>query len=167
MQTKYVVCPVCHAKTEVANPTNEPSILVTCSNPECQAKMRVTFDTGETQLASPKSKKNALGSLMCLHQEYPLRLGTNTVGRKSPTSDADIQIDVNDHTMSRVHLTLEAVQLQNGRIKVIAGDARPKAQAREKPLIYEDEPLFYEDRVVLANGDVMVLGKTKVKYIQE
>lgn len=165
MEPKIVVCPVCHKKLEVTNTKNEPVMLITCPNPECQAKMRVTFDTGETILASSKTSKNETGCLKCGRGSYPLRIGTNKVGRKSPTSEADIQIETDDHSMSRLHMEVEVVQLKSGRIKVIASDARKASLSEAKPIFHEDVPLENADKVVLVNGDVLTLGDTKVKYV--
>lgn len=170
MIVKKLKCPKCNGVLEVKNPNDEETLLITCPNPECKAKIRVTFDTGETQLAQPKSKET-IGFIRYLKENYPLKLGKTIIGRKlkdeKRKSPADIAIPTEDHTMSRVHAEIEVVKLENGRIKVILSDLRGKEKIDIKPTLIEDEPLSSVDRVVLCHGDIITLGETNLQYIQE
>ena len=132
MITKKLKSPKCFGILEVKNPNDEEVLLISCPNPECKAKIRVTFDTGETQLAQPKSKET-IGFIRCQKENYALKLGKTTIGRKlkdsNKKSPADIAIPTIDSTMSRVHAEIQVVKLENGRVKVILSDIREKLQS--------------------------------------
>ena len=53
MEKKTIRCPRCRGILEVTNPKELPELLITCPNPNCGARMRVTFATGDTILANP------------------------------------------------------------------------------------------------------------------
>lgn len=164
MNSKKIQCPRCLGMLEVTNPKNEPSLLITCPNPQCNAKMRVDFQTGETVLAQADKGDTIIGHLSFAGDKYPLAEGINTIGRKAKSSQATIQIDTDDRSMSRLHAQIKVVRLNTGRIKAILSDRRDEKKMASFPLTIEEEPLFPGDAVNLANGDIIQMGKTKLKY---
>ncbi|MBQ9230684.1 MAG: hypothetical protein IJ190_05810 [Prevotella sp.] len=167
MEPKRIKCPKCGGVLEVGNPKNEALRIVTCPNKGCGVRLRVAFDTGKTELAERKDRNGVIGSL-CYHDTfYPLQLGKNTVGRKSSKSEATIQIDTDDLSMSRMHAEITVVKLTNGRVKVVLGDARSQEKAQQHPIEMEDEPMDWIDRVVLCHGDMLTMGRTVIRYVQE
>ena len=164
MISKKIKCPKCHGILEVTNPKNDPSLLITCPNPECKAKMRVDFQTGETILAQADKGDEVIGHLSYAGDDYELVEGVNTIGRMAKSSDATIQIETDDRSMSRMHAQIKVVRLKTGRIKAILSDLRDEKKMASFPLTIEDEPLFPGDAINLANGDIIKMGKTKLKY---
>lgn len=168
MIVKKIKCPNCGGVIEIKNVNDEKILLITCPNTACNAKIRLTFDTGETVLAMPKSRET-VGVIRCQRVNYSLNIGKTTIGRKtsSPQSPVDMAIPTDDKTMSRVHAEIEVLKLKNGRIKVVLSDIRDQEKSKKKPILLEDEPLSNIDRVVLCNGDRFTLGNTSFQYIQE
>ena len=166
MPSKKIRCPKCGGVLEVSNPQNVPSLLIQCPNPSCNARIRVAFDIGKTILATHKDK-DVIGGLRWNDICYPLLEGKNTIGRKSPNSEATIQIPVNDMSMSRIHAEIEIVKLPNGRVKAILSDLRSGEKIQQKPLLKGNYPLDTVDRVDMCYGDVLLMGNTSLEYISD
>lgn len=166
MEAKRIKCPRCQGLLEVTNPKNSPELLINCPNPGCRAKIRLTFATGETQLAEQGPNEREAGRLVFQGQDFPLREGVNTVGRHSQSCKSTIQLETNDLTMSRTHAQIEVRRLKSGRVKAILSDVRDTEKVEAVPMMLDDETLFPEDAIVLANGDVITMGHTKIKYVR-
>lgn len=164
MIEKKLKCPKCGGVLLVKNTNDEESIIVTC--PNCNAKIRATFDLAETQIVQP-TKRNSVGSIKCNGCTYPLHTGKNILGRKAQNTSVDIPIETDDRSMSREHAQIEVVRLQNGRVKAILSDLRNRSKAEQKPILIECEPLDIVDRIVLSYGDTITLGNTNIKYVEE
>lgn len=164
MEKKKIKCPQCHGLLEVTNPGDRPSMLITCQNPQCGARMRIDFQTGNTQLDDGGKDSSVIGHIVYAGDRYSLNEGVNTIGRRAPTSEATLQIDTTDQSMSRLHACLRVERLKSGRVKAILSDARPPEKAALLPIRFDDDPLFPEDAIVLANGDTFILGQTKLTY---
>ncbi|MBP5387582.1 MAG: hypothetical protein J6Y97_09405 [Prevotella sp.] len=165
MDSKRIKCPKCQGMLQVTNSKQQPVVLVAC--PKCGVKMRVKFDTGETVLASASDSQDLIGCVRVNGRVIPLQEGRNTIGRKSSSSEATIQIDTDDLTMSRLHAELNVVRLKSGRVKVVLGDLRQPEKAAQKPIVHEDISLDVEDRIDLCPGDIFILGNTRAKYMIE
>lgn len=165
METKRIQCPKCHGLLEVTNPKGDPVLLITCPKPDCGAKMRITFDTGDTILADAKPHEDAIGHLAMGSRTFALAEGTNTVGRKSTSSNATIQLPTDDRSMSRQHAQIEVTRLKNGRVKAVLTDLREADKICQLPTRIDDEPLLPGDAFVLENGDAITMGQTEVKYV--
>lgn len=61
-------------------------------------------------------KNQSIGKLQKIGTShmYTLSLGINTIGRKAQTSNATVQIDTDDLTMSRSHSIIEVRKLKTG-----------------------------------------------------
>lgn len=166
MEKKTIRCPRCRGILEVTNPKELPELLITCPNPNCGARMRVTFATGDTILANPLPNDGQIGHLLFDGEPYALVEGINTVGRKSKNSTASIQLPTNDTSMSRMHAQIQVHRLKDNRIKAVLSDLRDTEKMQQCPTLIDDEPLLPEDAFVLAHGDVITLGKTHIKYMK-
>ena len=166
MEKKTIKCPRCHGILEVTNPKNEPVLMITCPNPQCGAKMRLTFDTGETIIADHEAGDDIIGHIMFEGRKFTLTEGENTVGRQSVTSKSTIQLSTDDMSISRLHLRIMVHRLKNGRFKAIISDVRKAEKMLSLPTYIDDEPLMPEDAYVLENGDMITLGKTKIRYVK-
>ena len=163
IQKKTITCPKCGTSIEVTNPKSESHLLITCT--KCAAKLRVLFATG-TIIVAPSPDKRVIGWLECNGVKYELEAGENTIGRKSPTSEATIQISTDDKTVSRKHAKIEIVKLDNGRVKAVLSDIRKAEKSAIKPMYFGDEEIYPEDRLDLEDGDTFKLGELLVKYVQ-
>lgn len=167
MEAKRIKCPNCHGILEVTNPRNESILLITCPNPNCKAKIRVQFDTGETILAESKKNEMVPGFLTFQGHKYELMEGNNTIGRSSSKHEAQIEFATDDKSMSRLHCQIEVVKLKSNRMKAIVSDLRTSEKIAQMPLCVEDEPLAKEDRVVLADGDYILMGRQRIRFSQK
>lgn len=93
---------------------------------------------------------------------YPLRMGRNTVGRRSPSSTATLQINTDDRFMSRVNAVVEVGRVVNGEWHIVI------ASCNENNLVKLDgHSLFIGDRVVLQAGNIIRLGHTDIAFSYE
>ena len=167
MESKKIVCPGCHGTLEVTNPKGEAVLMVKCPNPACGAKLRVRFDTGETVLA-PKRKAATVPGYLCWNgQHLNLQIGNNTLGRSSSKHEADLEMETNDRSVSRLHCLLEAVRTESGRVKVIVSELRSAEKQAQKPTLVNDEPMATEDRIVLDDGDTLQVGDQILTFSQK
>ena len=149
----------------MTNPKGEAVLLITCPNPACGAKLRITFDTGDTILADAKPHEGKIGHLAMGSHTFTLTEGTNTVGRQSASSSATVQLLTDDLSMSRLHVQIQVTRLKSGRVKAVLSDLRDAAKIRQLPTRIDDEPLLPGDAFVLENGDAITMGHTEVKYV--
>lgn len=186
MEVKIIKCPQCGNIYEVLNKKGEKERIVTC---KCQKKLRVRFsnpqvsdddpvdaitldpnDKEKTQYGRQKKseitgntvyarKSAGKGVLSVNGRDYELREGLNTVGRKSATSTASLQLEVNDRFMSRRHCIINCVNMGKPTFKaIIAND-----QNKNKTYI-NDIPLGKNEEVVLTNGCRIKMADTIVIY---
>ncbi len=166
MEKKTIRCPRCHGILEVTNPKDDPVLLITCPNPQCGAKMRVTFATGDTILADRQPHDNQIGHLLFEGERYVLTEGTNTIGRQSKSSTATIQLPTQDLSMSRLHAQIQVHRLKSGRVKAVLTDLRDEEKMQQRPTLIDDQALLPGDAYVLANGDTITIGQTRIKYMR-
>lgn len=148
---------------EVTNPESKDVVEVPC--PKCGLKLGIQFNRSETVIAESKPKKD-IGYLMYGREQYELKLGINTIGRKSSKSTATIQIATDDMSVSKIHAEIQVVKLDSGHIKAILRDAREAWKADIKPIYYGDDRMYPEDRLNLENGDTFKIGEIILKYLQ-
>ena len=128
---KLITCPQCKAPLRVRFQPQQPLEVETVL-PGCQpAQQRVApQNDGETLLGGRQdSERTILGQgcqqgaatacLVLAGQQYVLRQGANTVGRKAQTSQATLQLPVSDPYMSRHHLQIVVSVLPNGKLKAV------------------------------------------------
>ena len=173
MQTKRIICPQCKAILDVRNSKNEEVKQITC--PSCKTLLQVKFAPqqepieaptfiapspsqsaldGETQLAGAgyaatqlvsSSKSKATAKLLFHGIDYELEEGQNIIGRKGTTSKATVQIDTDDHYMSRQHCSITVKTLPDGTKKFVLSN-------------YQNKNLTTVDGLEIANGDVIRLS---------
>lgn len=181
---KQINCSSCGITLEVPQRNGEPFRVFHC--PNCSHQLRATFgdpqpdDYAETIYGGAKStnlhekktdeasteylhvKSMQLGSLRCETGVYPLHLGRNLVGRKSKSSNADVQIPVNDLQMSREHAIIGVTRIADGSIKTLIRNAKEHITTIVDGILLESG-----DEVVLTNGIILMLGQTTMKYIEK
>lgn len=164
MQNKVVKCPNCGTSFSVTNPESKEMIVVPC--PKCGTKLGLKFDKNQTVIDEIKSNKKEIGYLMCGKDRYELKLGINTIGRKSAKSAATVQIATDDMSISRVHAEINVVKLDNGDLKAILRDVRDVDKANLMPIYFDDDRMYPEDSLDMENGDTFKIGETILKYLQ-
>ena len=92
-------------------------------------------------------------------QIFPLKVGINIVGRKSPSKPCEVMIDTQDSFMSRNHCQVEVLQRGNGYLFVIKD-----LGSQNGVFINADRNsrLKKDDEIYLQNGDTVQIGRTKV-----
>lgn len=168
---KLITCPQCKAPLRVRFQPQQPLEVETVL-PGCQpAQQRVApQNDGETLLGGRQdSERTILGQgcqqgaatacLVLAGQQYVLRQGANTVGRKAQTSQATLQLPVSDPYMSRHHLQITVSVLPNGKLKAVISNDRNKNITSINGV-----ELPHDEAIVLSNGDRIVMGKTTVVY---
>ena len=181
---KQIICSSCGITLEVPQRNGEPFRVFHC--PNCSHQLRATFshpqpdvyaetayggskptnshdkkdEEASTEYLHPKSER--LGAIRCETETYPLHLGRNLVGRKSKSSNADVQIPVNDQQMSREHAIISITRIADGSIKALIRNAKEYVTTIADGILLEAD-----DVVVLTNGANLMLGQTPMTYIEE
>ena len=150
IEAKRVTCPVCkmnHPFTEFKKPT-------------VAAPKDDKTDYSDTELPMADSA-SSIGRLQDVEtgRVYPLRLGTNSIGRKADSSSATVQIETEDKKMSRQHITIEVKQLSNGTYKHTLSNAQNK-----NATLVNGTKLESNDKVVLNGGESKTLARTKLHF---
>ena len=182
MEIKRIQCPNCGVVLDVRNSKMEDEKLITC--PQCKAVLKVRFrheapleaktvlagglNSGETQLGGMNgatqlvSASNAKDCYLCVAgQNYPLANGLNTVGRKAPSSQASLQIEIDDRYMSRRHAKIEVREVAGIRQTIISND-------QNKNATYVDgQELQSGDAVILRDRSEIIMGKTHVIFKEQ
>lgn len=165
---KLITCPQCKAPLRVRFQPQQPLEVETIL-PGRQQRVAPQND-GETLLGGRQdSERTILGQerqqgaatacLVLASQQYVLRQGANTVGRKAQTSQATLQLPVSDPYMSRHHLQIVVSVLPNGKLKAVISNDRNKNITSINGV-----ELPHDEAIVLSNGDRIVMGKTTVVY---
>lgn len=189
MRSNEVICPRCRGRVVVNVPrqAEQPTVLIHpgqpqgaptqvapapasqqthIGGPKPEVKgpiggMRPT-PSGATQIISPEMMAfNGLGGLYVAETgEYaPLKEGSNVVGRKARTGDADIKIS-DDKFMSRRHLQIDVSRDAFGRYvhRLIEINST-------NILKLNGQPVERGKLLIMRIGDVLTLGKTDVKFV--
>jgi len=178
---KRVNCNSCGVTLDVPQRNGEPFRDIHC--PSCKHQLRVTFsapqsdeqaetvyggmqgtstpeksdDEALTQFTQTKSEHP--GMLLCGTETYSLRLGRNLIGRKSNTSNADVQIPTNDFKMSREHAIINIKRIADGSLKALIRNCKKPVTTEVKGML-----LDANDEVVLTDGTELKLGNTIIIY---
>jgi len=172
-QTINIKCPGCGVILTVTNSKNEDEKRFAC--PKCGKRIVVPFyklnrkqEDGDTLLdgkegaqATQMSDADTLQScfITCNGKEYELLVGRNTIGRMATTSDADVQIDVEDRYMSREHAVMNVRRLPNGGLKVDITNHKNKNNTSVNGNLLQPG-----DAIVLHDGDVIRMGDTSLTF---
>lgn len=103
---------------------------------------------------------DSIGVLKIADTEYALEEDKNTIGRKAPSSTADVQLAVEDKHMSREHISITVVKKSNGyqhRIENIT--------TRNHVFVNGNE-MKAGEMLILQHGDVIRLGKTEIQFVR-
>ena len=171
---KLINCPQCKVPLRVAFQSQQPldaeTVLPTKKPVQPTAN---DYDDGKTLLGGHRSDDTILGRgrnreetqvqqqafLDFGGQQFALKMGVNTVGRKANTSQASLQLPAIDPYMSRSHAQIKLSMLANGKLKAVISNDRNK-----NVTTINGVELRFDEAIVLSNGDCIVMGKTTVVF---
>ncbi len=148
---KVVNCPICNKKSlfkEFLVVTEPPTRNTTASTEE------------HTVIERTRNELIGMLSLQGTAYRFSLRKGENVVGRKSPTSDADIQLPCTSRRLSRKQVVIKVEEVASkGWMHYIS------LYKREVNATYVgSEALQVDDAVVLKDGDVIKLPDCELQF---
>ena len=156
LENKSVTCPVCKKQSRYIDfkhpaPTPPPA-------EEDRTMLGGCLDTPTPQAERP-------GALVdeATGKTYPLSAGLNMIGRKAMSSDANVQIDTADRTMSRKHCAIEAKPAQGK-----PGYFHYLSNAENKNATYVGtQKLLDGDRIVLQGGEKIRMGGITLTFVKD
>ncbi len=98
-------------------------------------------------------------SLMLNGINYPLQMGRNTVGRRSATSSASLQLPIKDPYMSRQNAIIEVGQIMQGKWYVTISSCNKQNLAK-----VNGQEIKIGDKMVLQPKNVIRLGHTDIIF---
>ena len=165
---KLITCPQCKAPLRVRFQPQQPLEVETilpgrqqrvAPQNDGETLLGGRQDSERTILSQGRQQGAATACLVLAGQQYVLRQGANTVGRKAQTSQATLQLPVSDPDMIRHHLHITVSVLPNGKLKAVISNDRNKNITSINGV-----ELPHDEAIVLSNGDRIVMGKTTVVY---
>lgn len=170
METINIKCESCNKNLSLPKVVFKFGIPnLTC--PYCKATFKPFFQDqtepkmSEDNLESKKTNQSEKAWLEIsienrIVKYYILKM-ESTVGRKSNTSQSDIQLESTDKTMSRHHFTIKKIEFQ-GRTQYILKDANSKNHTfiKTKELVQ----IKSDDEYILQNNDIILAGETIINF---
>lgn len=166
----FIVCPECRQQLSFNEVPGYQNMVVEC--PKCHFKANASVyqsgaqargaqgcDDMPTQLVTPPKSTFDVGQIRVktTNEVQWLKPGSNVIGRRAQTGNADIKIS-NDIYMSRRHVQIDVVKKQFGyehRLVEINSKNIVKLNGRE---------INRGDILVLKFGDVLTLGTTDIIF---
>ena len=153
------------------NELNPNKPLLKC--PKCKAVNKVPLSQNksaddhldENTIHKPVGNTHEVGWIV-VHDEnthtqtYPLRLGKNTIGRKSVSKPCDVMIETQDRYMSRQHCVIEVVQNRRGQYDYVIYNINTANGTFINASV--DKKLSDHDEIYLKDGHTIQMGHTKV-----
>ncbi len=151
---KNIKCAICStiSKFELFKVVNS----VAAANDEDATSIRPLLKDNNS--TSPKK----LGVIQYLDKEYPLAQGANIIGRKASSSTATVQIDTDDRTMSRCHITIEVTTSKSSEHIYYLYTAKNMNATK-----INGHKIAEGDKIILSGSEIIEMGLTKVKFITE
>jgi hypothetical protein len=119
---------------------------------------RTTMGNADETMYSPHTGATASASIVFNGITFPLSIGTNIIGRRAETSDATVQIPVDDMYMSRQHCIIDVYRQTDGTLGATIGNYKNKNRTVVNGMLIEGTK-----RVELTNGNSITLGRTTLR----
>ncbi|MCH5221152.1 MAG: FHA domain-containing protein [Muribaculaceae bacterium] len=170
MNKIFITCPECQQQLSFNEVPGYQNMVVEC--PKCHFKANASVyqsgpqsrgaqgaDEMPTQLVIPPTSTIDIGQIRVksTNEVQWLREGTNIIGRRAKSGDADIKIS-NDMTMSRRHLRIDVVKKEKGY------EHRLVEIGSTNIIKLNGVPIQREDILRLKFGDILTLGKTDIIF---
>ena len=176
-----IKCPSCHQPIGIKNQPGVDALKIKC--PFCSLAFTVKFNRRPIRLEEGHASNLSSGQQLAADDEtefgnvlantgnpmllvngakHSLKLGRNTVGRKSSESSATLQLPVADRYMSRVNAVIEVYKVAQGKWYVTI------ASCNERNLVKVNEhSVQMGDKMVLQSNYVIRLGHTNIVFTLE
>lgn len=160
IESKSVTCPICRHKY----PFTQFKRMASAPDEHYHPGGDEDTDYGDDSTTTDMSKMNyTIGRVIIIGSgiEYRLKPGRNVIGRKSPNSAADFQIDTDDRRlMSREHIVIEVKKVPaKGFVHYIS-----LFKKKVNKTYIGNEPIEYGDCIVLSHGDIIKLPDAALKF---
>lgn len=177
-ETLKIKCPNCGAMLTIRNMEGLETKSVTC--PVCKKQSRyIDFKQPAPTPPPMEEDRTMLGDNLGIHtpqaekpgalvdnetgKTYALSAGLNIIGRRAMSSDANVQIDTTDRTMSRKHCAIEAKPAQGK-----PGYFHYLSNAANKNATYVGtQKLEDGDRIVLQGGEKIRMGGVTLTFVKD
>ena len=163
MEKKRCRCPKCKTVFDVTNPDGKDVLRISC--PGCGVNLKVNFqphkveDENKTVFRN-KSKRQC--AIVLKGERYMLPQGKNTIGRRAQSSQATLQLPVNDKYLSRSHVEIEVTTTASGTVIAMLKNHKNKNATSVNGVI-----LGESDVANLKHGDTITMGMTTVIFENE
>ena len=167
MEKKKIKCPKCKSVLDVPFKDGEGVKHIVC--PVCQAKLKINLggqgkdddddDGNETVIGGCKQYNY---SVIFNGMKLPLDRGLNTIGRRAYSSDAKIQLPVQDGYMSRSHAIIDVKVDSHGNTYATLYNHK-----NMNPTKINGIQIGQTDVVKLNKGDLITLGETTIIFEAE
>lgn len=160
---------------------NEKIIFVEC--PSCKAEINFKYVDGieKAMITCAKCKKAlpfksfnkiiktdivpitpVIGQLLVVPtgKHYDLHEGEFTVGRLAKLKTSDIQLEVTDRTMSRIHLNMKVIKMGVNMIHHVWN------AENKHPTLINAQEIQEGDIIMLKYGDTLKMGETYVRFVK-
>ena len=153
-------CPHCKKQPIGITPQEPGEKQFAC--PYCKGRIKINVES-KTRIMTPDESVTLMrGKLTRLRRgwfntSYPLKAGTNTIGRKDSSVPSDIELE-GDSTISRRSLEIAVSTTGAGNIFKL------RVLHSTNPVLVNSERLNDGDTIQLNFGDIILLGKTKLRF---
>ncbi len=161
---KKVRCPKCDTYIQFDETKYEhgQSLVFIC--PDCKKQFGIRLGKSKGNRADiPEEDNPNVGELIVLEnvfahkQVLPLKLGDNTVGRRSKGTNVDVPIETNDPSMDRIHCIINVGKDKAGKLRYTLRDNDSITGT-----FLMNELLAPKDRLRIADASVFTLGATTI-----
>lgn len=164
-----IKCPHCQVSLNV-NEGKIPLGLASFKCPNCKKSIPVSLisaqrnaDEAETVIVHSgvrhPGRLTVKPDANTAEQYFPLGEGEYVIGRKSPSSGANIKIETADRSMSREHIRIEVRKDGHGGYKHYLSDNNSKNHT-----LYNSNYLETGEKVVLNDNDEIMIGHTILRF---
>jgi hypothetical protein len=154
-----VECPNCKAGLSFAYMDGIENAMISCA--KCKMKLPFkSFNIVERTKYVPITP--VMGQLLVVStgERYDLREGEFIVGRKGKEKTSDVQLDVTDRTMSRLHLKMNVTKIGNNMLHRVSN------AENKRPTLINAQEIQDGDIIMLRYGDTLKMGETYVRFVK-
>jgi hypothetical protein len=153
-----IVCPHCKQLTHIEKVDNPVMKILTCD--KCKGPIEVNFRDPTKDVSGAAFLYR--GKIQIVHRfffkkDFPLRIGTNIIGRADKSEPSDIQL--NDETVSRRSVEIEVKVSERGgfffHFRVLKST---------NPVLVNSQRINPGNESLLNYGDIITMGRTQLRF---
>lgn len=167
-KTMKVKCPHdgCGAVLTIPDTPGIADRMLSC--PVCKYRDKVSVFIAEMEKQNDddteicfSDRSDTIGTLRVGDVDYHLTEGENTIGRKAASSNADVQLAVDDKRMSREHVCVSVIKMPKGDYQHTIRNVTTK-----NSVFVNGKEMQEGEMIILQYGDVVRLGKTDIQFVR-